>query len=187
MGRIVFLLEEPSMVECLRGILPKVFPSWVENVDWVPIPHKGKSDLHKSIPRKLSAWREPNVRFVILRDNDSGDCIALKAHLRKLANARSEDEVLIRIVCQELESWLLGDLKAIKGAYPKALVQPDRLPQKLRDPDRLGNAAQELAHITGTQAKVLRAGLIAGKMNPSENRSYSFNIFLSGLRQLCTR
>lgn len=175
------------MEVCLRGILPKVFPSWVENVDWVSVPHNGKSALQKSIPRKISAWREPNVRFVILQDNDGGDCIALKSHLRELASARSEDQVLIRIVCQELESWLLGDLQAVKAAYPKASIQPGKLPQKLRDPDRLGNAAQELAQITGTKAKVQRAGLIADKMNLSDNRSYSFKIFLTGLQQLCAR
>ena len=41
------------------------------------VPHDGKDDLERSIPRKLRGWREPGVRFVIVRDNDRGDCIAL--------------------------------------------------------------------------------------------------------------
>lgn len=73
-GRIVFLLEEESMKQTLRFVIPKIFPDWQEEVHWIPIAHRGKSDLEKSIPRKLRAWSEPNVRFVILRDNDGGDC-----------------------------------------------------------------------------------------------------------------
>src|SRR5690606_19288838 len=94
MGRIVFLLEEESMAALLRELLPKVYPEWVENIHWIPIWHNGKSDLEASIRRKLRAWREPGVRFVIMRDNDGGDCRERKAHLRSLANERSIDEVL---------------------------------------------------------------------------------------------
>ena len=74
MRRIVFLLEEPSMVELLRGVLPKVFPEWVESQHWIAVPHNGKSDLEASIPRKLRAWNMPEDRFIIMRDNDGGDC-----------------------------------------------------------------------------------------------------------------
>jgi hypothetical protein len=45
MGRIVFLVEEASMEEMLRGFLPKVFPYWVEREHWLCVPHEGKSDL----------------------------------------------------------------------------------------------------------------------------------------------
>lgn len=172
------------MAALLRELLPKVYPEWVENVHWIPIYHNGKSDLEASIRRKLRAWREPGVRFVIMRDNDGGDCRERKAHLRSLANERSIDEVLIRIVCQELEGWFLGDLAAVKAAFTRAPVDLSRMPAKYRDPDLIGNAADELAHLTGTKAKVSRAAAIAEHMNPPENRSSSFQVFLAGLDRL---
>ena len=55
MNRIVFLLEEYSMKVLLEGLLPRLFPE----LPFLCIPHQGKQDLEKSIPRKLRAWREP--------------------------------------------------------------------------------------------------------------------------------
>jgi len=62
--KLVFLLEERSMKEFLRGLLPRILPAGCE---FQLIPHEGKSDLEKSIPRKLRAWLEPEVRFVVVR------------------------------------------------------------------------------------------------------------------------
>lgn len=70
-GCIVFLLEEPSMKALLEGMLPRLFPG----LNFQCVSHEGKSDLDKSIPRKLRAWREPGVRFIIVRDNDNANCI----------------------------------------------------------------------------------------------------------------
>lgn len=75
MRRIVFLLEEYSMKVLLEGLLPRWFPG----LDFLCVPHEGKQDLEKSIPRKLQAWREPGVRFVVLRDDDGADCRALES------------------------------------------------------------------------------------------------------------
>ncbi len=172
------------MTETLREVLPKIFPTWQEAVHWLPLTHRGKSDLEKSIPRKLKGWTEPGARFVILRDNDGGDCRQRKLRLRELASFRQPEDVLIRIVCQELESWFLGDQSAIKAAFPKSLAHPDKLPAKYRDPDLLTNAADELARLTGTTAKASRAKEIARHLRPDSNRSVSFNQFVSGLRRL---
>ncbi len=184
MGRIIFLVEEESMTVTLRQLLPKIFPNWHENVDWIPLTHRGKTDLERSIPKKLRGWQEEGVRFVILRDNDGGDCRLRKKELRELAVDRSDDELLIRIVCQELESWLLGDLNAVKKAFPQSHLNPNRLPAKYRDPDRLGNAADELTKLVGTKAKVSRAKKISECLDLTNNRSHSFNAFIAGLRRL---
>ena len=68
MSRIVFLLEEDSMKVLLEGLLPRLFPG----LSFLCLSHEGKQDLEKSIPRKLKAWREPGVRFVVVRDQDGG-------------------------------------------------------------------------------------------------------------------
>lgn len=87
MGRIVFLLEEPSMKLLLQGLLPRLFPGWVEFEHFVCIAHEGKSDLDRSIPVKLKAWRFPYDRFVIVRDNDNANCVDLKARLLAMCGA----------------------------------------------------------------------------------------------------
>jgi hypothetical protein len=184
MGRIIFLLEEESMAALLRGVMKNIHPEWMENEHWVPIAHRGKSDLEKSIPRKLRAWREPGAKFVILRDNDGGDCIKLKAHLRSLAQTENSEGVLIRIVCQELESWLLGDLDAIRAGYPSIGLPQGANPAKYRSPDDLTNASQEIQTLTRDIRKVTRTTKIAFHMNPARNRSRSFQALIMGLNRI---
>ena len=70
MSRIVFLLEEYSMKVLLDGLLPRLFPG----LAFLCVPHEGKQDLEKSIPKKLRGWREPGVCFVIIRDQGHGLC-----------------------------------------------------------------------------------------------------------------
>jgi Domain of unknown function (DUF4276) len=184
MTRIVFLVEEPSMVELLRAVLPKVFPGWVEGQHWLALAHQGKSDLEKSVPRKLRAWNRPEDRFVIMRDNDGGDCRAHKARLVRLAAAQPSDRVLVRIVCQELESWFLGDLPAIKKAFPVAVRHLAVTGRRYQDPDQIINASQELGRLTEIPGKVGRAREISACMAVEDNLSNSFRVFVSGLKRL---
>ena len=94
--KLVFLLEEESMKHFLDGILPKILPP---DVGFITVPHEGKSDLQKSVPIKLRAWKEPGVKFVIVQDQDTGDCRELKRKLVELCGDTTQ-EVLIRIACQ---------------------------------------------------------------------------------------
>ena len=186
MTRIVFLVEEPSMVELLRGVLPKVFPDWLENQHWLALPHQGKSDLEASVPRKLRAWNMPEDRFIIMRDNDGGDCRVHKARLIRLAAAKPADRVLVRIVCQELESWFLGDLAAVAEAYPSAARNLIATHRKYPDPDRMTNAAEELRRLTEIPGKVGRAKAISACLTVDANLSHSFNVFITGLKKLAS-
>lgn len=99
--KLVFLLEEPSMKYLLDELLPRILPP---EISFQTIPHQGKRDLEKSIPQKLRGWNEPgDIRFVILHDQDTKDCVALKRELLELCKATTKP-VLIRIACQEMES-----------------------------------------------------------------------------------
>ena len=97
----------------LDGLLPRLFPG----LSFQCVPHDGKGDLERSIPRKLRGWLEPGVRFAVVRDNDGGDCRALKERLRGLCRAGRRDDTLVRIVCQELEAWYLGEPDALADAF----------------------------------------------------------------------
>lgn len=174
------------MSATLRALLPRLFPHWVEEEHWMVITHRGKTALEASIPKKIGLWQCPSDRFVILRDNDGSDCLRLKARLRALATARSTTEVLIRIVCQELESWFLGDLDAVRSAFGRLHSHARQDSRAFRDPDRLTNAADELKTITGIPGKVARAKTIAPHLqtDPAQNRSVSFGAFVTGLQHL---
>ena len=100
MTRVVFLLEEYSMQALLDGLLPRLFP----DLPFQCVPHDGKGDLEKSILRKMRGWREPGVRFIVVRDNDREDCLRLKDHLCGLCANHPEEDWLVRIACQELEA-----------------------------------------------------------------------------------
>ena len=169
----------------LRKLLPKLFPDFHEFEHWLIINHQGKSDLERSYPRKMQEWREPGVRFMILRDNDGADCVAMKKQLvAKIPN--NAPEYLVRIVCQELESWFLGDMDAVAEAFPGAHRHNMFKTISKRDPDKLTNASELVRQLTGTHIKVGRADKIAKCMEPAINRSASFHVFVNGLTKLFT-
>jgi hypothetical protein len=97
---LVFMVEEPSMREVLHIVLPKIIP---QNLEFQVIAHEGKSDLERSIPRKLKTWIHDS-KFIILRDKDSGDCFLIKEKLKRICREAGREDTLIRIVCCELES-----------------------------------------------------------------------------------
>ena len=78
MRSLVFLLEEPSAQDALEGFLPYLLPDGI-TVKYLVF--EGKQDLEKRMTRTLRAWRQPNTRFIVLRDQDSGDCRVVKEGL----------------------------------------------------------------------------------------------------------
>lgn len=179
MTALVFFLEEPSAGEMLKGVLPRVLPEGI-SVEYRPF--EGKQDLEKRLPRLLRAWRRPDCRFVVIRDQDTGDCQIVK---RRLVNVCSNPDVLIRIACRELESFYLGDLAAVeKGLGLKGIARKQN-GRKFRNPDRLGSPSQELERLTkGRYQKVLGSRLIGPFLSLEGNRSHSFGVLVSGIRSL---
>ena len=178
--KIVLLLEESSMKELLDIILPRIIP---EDVSFLTIPHEGKSDLQKSIPNKLRGWNEPDVKFVIVHDQDSNDCLELKNELRNLCNSAGK-EALIRISCHELESWYFGDLQAVSKAFNIDLTKYAKK-SKFRVPDSIENPKSELKKMLPNYGQREGARKIAKYMDISSNTSHSFNVFVSGIKALC--
>ena len=182
-GRVIIMTEEESMEQALLQLLPNCFPEFRENEHWIIISHRGKSDLESSYPKKMKQWGEPGARFLILRDNDGADCKSLKQKLIDRVPAHPPI-YLIRIVCQELESWLLGDLEALDLAYPGAARKEQFKTIAKRDPDQLTNASELVRQLTGTNSKIVRAAEIAKGIRAESNCSTSFQIFLSGFSRL---
>lgn len=175
---LVFLLEEESMKRVLDIILPRILPT---HINFITIPHRGKTDLESSIPRKLKAWREPDTKFVIVRDQDSGNCVKVKEALQDLVRPY-ERPVLIRIACRELESWYFGDLEAVSQAYQKDITFLSRR-KAYREPDLIGNPKDELRKLFPKHQQLNGATEIAKHMDIERNSSTSFRFFVSGVRK----
>jgi hypothetical protein len=180
MSRVVFLLEEPSMEALLETLLPRLFPS----LDFLLVPHEGKRDLEKSIPRKLKAWNDPTVQFVVVEDNDGGDCSHLKARLRSLCEQSGKPDTLIRIVCQELEAWYLGEPEALAEAYDNPKLAKLAEKAKFRDPDTMIKPSVELERLVPEFQKLAGARLLGARLAENRNRSPSFQRFVAGVRKL---
>ena len=181
MTKLVFLVEEPSMADLLDGLLPRLFPDlWFQC-----IPHDGKQDLERSIPRKLRAWGEPDVRFVVARDQDSGDCRQVKARLTDLCRSAGRPDTLVRVVCRELEAWYVGDPEALVQAFPESRRRPLRELNRARyrNPDTVVRPSEAIANQIPEFQKRLGARRIASHLS-RDNRSRSFQVFLEGVERL---
>jgi hypothetical protein len=181
--QLIFLLEEPSMKEFLRELLPRILPDTHEDFDWVLIPHNGKSDLESSIPKKLRVWQNPQARFVIVRDQDHGDCKAIKERLQNLAQ-NTHRPILVRIVCRMLEAWYFGDLSSVAQEYDTPNLT--RLEQKksYRIPDAIGNPADDLKKLVTDFGKTDAARRLGSKLKIVGNTSTSFSHFVQGVQRL---
>ena len=181
MRLLIALVEEPSTALFLKAVLPPVLP---DGVCLKCVTFQGKQDLEKGIAFKIRHWQTPDTKFLVIRDRDSEDCRTVKERLVSICRKTGRDDVLVRIACGELESFFLGDLKAVALAFKKKV--PSQKSAKFRDPDQLGNASQELGRILNSSEQKLNW---ARKISPhlaldGSNCSHSFNVLLSGIRKL---
>ena len=177
--KLVFFFFFKSMKRFLDIIIPKILPA---EIQYQTIPHEGKTDLEKSIPRKLKAWNEPDTKFIVIQDQDSWDCKKLKQKLVDLCKPTGR-EYLVRIACHELESWYFGDLSAVSKAYNKDLTKLSQKSQ-YKIPDAIINPKKELQKYLPEHQQISGAEKIAEYFNPQINTSVSFQMFLSGIKKL---
>ena len=180
---LVFLTEEASISPVIRKLIHDLWPAAIEGLNWQIVAHQGKADLEANMVKKMKSWNYNSPHFIILRDNDGGDCRVLKQRLLTLVCGTGKPSH-IRIVCQELEAWFLGDLAAVEAAYPlsRASAQQNRNPY--RTPDVPTNASQLLDVLTGSTAKVGRSEQIAPHLDIHSNLSASFQMLVNLLRNL---
>ncbi len=180
MGRLVFLLEERSMQALLEGLLPRFFPC----LEFHCVPHSGKTDLDHSIRNVLRSWRTPGDQFVVVRDSDGANCAEIKEQIRDICREESREDTLIRIVCQELEAWYLGDPDALAKAYGNDGLQGVGNSPKYRDPDAIAKPSRVVEQLVGGYRKIPDARRMAQHLSRDGNRSHSFRVFLSGIERL---
>ncbi len=184
MNRLEIFVEEKSMEEFLRILLPKILSdNWRLDHNYFIRSFEGKNNLQKSLPKQVRAFSyySEKIGLVVVQDQDSADCKILKSKLSKLILDNSNLPHMIRIVCKELESWYLGDLSAINKAYSSFKYENYQNKAKFRTPDSLNNVSEELIKILPEFQKVTTAKKIAPFLEIHNNRSQSFNQFVSGI------
>ncbi len=178
MRELVVLTEEPSAKDFLEGLLPRLLP---EGWHFRCLSFEGKQDLEKRMGRTLRAWQNPEARFVVLRDQDSGDCRVIKAGLLERCRAAGKADVLVRIACRELEAWVLGDLQAFAQEFAVPAAAKAVRNAKYRDPDLLGSPVQELRRFAHDYQKRDGARRMGSRLVPERNASASFRVFCAGI------
>lgn len=180
MSRVVFLLEERSMKILLEELLPRLVPG----MPFICIPHEGKQDLEKSIPRKLRAWREPGARFVVVRDNDGGDCHLLKESLAEICIAAGRPDSVVRIACQELEAWYFGEPAAMAEAFGDPRLKYIGKKARYRDSDIIPKPSREIVGLVPEFQKISGARRIAPHLTREGNHSRSFQVTIEAIERL---
>ena len=180
LGRLIFLVEESSMQAFLDIFLRRFYP----DLDFLCVPHNGKTHLDRSIVHTLRGWRIPEDRFVIVRDNDGSSCHELKERLRGLCRQGGREDTLIRIVCQELECWYLSEPSALADAYSDDKLRNIRKRARFRDPESRSKPSDDIRKLIPAFQKTDGARRMAQHITREENCSHSFAVFLSGLEGL---
>jgi len=199
---VEILVEEPSMAEALRQLLPGALGA----TTWEVYEHRCKDDLLRRLPERLRAyagWLGATTRVVVVVDRDDDACDELKGQLEAVAHAaglgtpakpkRGVVHVVNRLAIEALEAWFSGDWEAVCAAYPK---DDPNVPQKApyRDPDNvkggtweaLERVLQAAGYHAGGLAKKQAAREIARHMDPTRNRSHSFGVFWRSLQAMAT-
>lgn len=194
------LVEEPSTEEALKNLLPLLLSP---EITYRILSFQGKQNLLGELPKRMRGykWIPDDFRIVVLLDEDRQNCFELKHQLENAATRAglstktsaggSRFQVLNRIVVEELEAWFLGDLEAVRQAYPRLpanFVSSNRF----HDPDTVSGGTWEVLERTlqrygyfkGGYAKVEAARAISARMDPNRNRSKSFQVFRDGLLAL---
>jgi hypothetical protein len=182
MRELVFFLEEPSAEVVLNALVPRLLPSGVSHRCIV---FEGKQDLERRLIQRLRGYRNPDARFVIMRDQDAADCRKVKKQLQEKCREAGHPDALVRIVCHELESWYLADLAAVEQGLGIPRIQRRQNEAKYRSPDTLSSPKHELKRLTDDRYQEIGGSrAIAPYLDVDNLRSHSFAAFMSGVRRI---
>ena len=208
------LVEDRSGKEALEIIMEKILGANSSEHSWRIISYKGSGRIPKDLrgvtdprkrilldqlPSRLRGYGrslQDSSSVLVVVDLDARDCMAFKRELLDVLDAcYPRPCTLFRIAIEEGEAWLLGDLDAVRTAYPNARdsvlngYEQDSICgtwEVLADAVHPGGAARLKA--TGYpelgRVKCEWAREIALHMDVDKNRSKSFQVFRDGVRNL---
>ena len=162
-----------------------------------------KRSLLNQLPKLLSGYGKSfqydleNNAVILVCDLDNKNKEQFLKELNAvLESCEIQPKTSFCIAIEECEAWFLGDLAAVKKAYPKAKEQilknykNDSICgtwEVLADAVFSGGSAKlkKLGHIDEGTQKSVWAKAIAPFMNVENNKSPSFNFFKSEVEKYC--
>jgi len=205
-----FLTEDQSSGKAMEILIPKLLGEGgshrirsYKGLGRIPKGLRPKSDANKRIlldqlPRILRGYgRTPNSGIVVvICDLDDKDNIEFRSELQGILNVcNPKPPTLFCLAIEEFEAWYLGDLNAVRKAYPNAI---EGVLKKYKNDsicgtwETLADAVYKDGHKAlaskGQQAvgkeKFIWAKEISPHMNVNENKSPSFNFLCSELKKV---
>ncbi len=181
MRELVFFLEERSAEVLFSAILPHLLPG---DVTYRCIVFEGKQDLDRSLVRRMRGYLNPDARFVILRDQDLGDCKKIKQGLMAKCVEAGRPEAVVRIICRELESWYLADLAAVEKGLGRKGLSDLQGKRKYRIPDEIPYPSKDLIRLVPSYQKISGTRLIGPHLDLENTRSSSFACLMESLGKM---
>jgi len=90
----------------------------------------------------------------------------------------------VRIACQELEAWYLGEPDALADAFGNDRLRDIGSKALFRIPDEVGNPFDEIKKLVPEFQKVTGARRMAKELTRDRNKSCSFQVFLQGIDRM---
>jgi len=181
MSEIVFFLEERSAEAMLDGLLPRLLPPEIHHRCVV---FEGKQDLERQMVRRMRGYRTPESRFLVLRDQDAGDCSIIKATLKAKCDEAGHPGAVVRIACRDLERWYLADLAAVERGLTVTGIQQLQNRRTYRAPDATMTPSRVLTRIVPQYQKIAGSRAIGPHLDLSNRRSRSFAHFVAAVRRI---
>ena len=121
---------------------------------------------------------------MVLRDNDGADCRKVKARLQDLCRRGGREDAVVRIACQELEAWYLGEPDALAEAFGRDAVRRISGRARFRDPDSVVHPSGAVRDLIPEFQKTSGARRMAEFLSREGNRSASFRCLMQGIERL---
>lgn len=199
--KIHVLVEGPSEVAFFDRWLPRAFAGH----QFVTHKHQGKGSLPKDpdkpparhlrglldlLPATLRGYADAlatnDEAVIVVVDADDDDPVALRKQIEKVVRDYAPTNAVVRLAVEETEAYYLGDLHALRAAYPTA----DHAKAAAYQPDAIvaGGTAELFGEIIGDDGlrKVEWAEAMGARVttSPARSRSPSFKALHAGLSTL---
>lgn len=197
--KVRVLVEGTSEKAFFDRWLPRAF----EGHTFICHPHQGKGSIPAKperapeprrfglldlLPATLRAYaNDPSTAgdgVLIVVDADDEDPAALETAIGKLVKAYAPSKTLVRLAVEETEAFYLGDLRAIKAAFPGA----DLAKARAFVPDSIVGTAELFGDVIGDDGlrKVEWGEAMGARVtaDPARSRSPSFKALHAGLATL---
>ena len=145
--------------------------------------------MEKNITRKLKCYQNMDARFLIVHDQDSGDCGRIKQTLLQKCADSGRSRYKVRIMCHELETVYLADLDAVEKGLSISRVSSLQGKNPYRHPDALANPKQKLKQLAvqhkGAYQDIAGSRSISPYLDLGNTRSASFKNLVTAIKELC--